>query len=77
MSATIPNPDAEVLTVEEAASILRISRNTGYAMARRWLASNGREGVPVIALGRSLRVPRSALTAMLQTTSSRNHGPAD
>jgi len=77
MSTTIPDPDTEVLTVEEAAAILRISRNTGYAMARRWLASSGREGLPVIALGRSLRVPRSALTAMLRTASGADGGPSD
>jgi hypothetical protein len=55
----------EVLTVEEAAVLLRISRNCAYGLARRWRASGGREGLPVIELGRNLRVPRAALERLL------------
>lgn len=61
---------SEVLTVEEAAAALRISRNAAYALARQWRTSNGREGLPCIQLGRSLRVPRAALERLLQTTST-------
>lgn len=57
----------EVLTVEEAAALLRISRNSAYALARRWLATDGAEGLPVVKLGRTLRVPRPALLRMLET----------
>lgn len=53
--------DDSVLTVEEAAKKLRIGRGTAYAQARRWRETNGREGLPVIKLGRTLRVPRAAL----------------
>lgn len=49
-----------VLTVEEAARKLRIGRGAAYAQARRWRETNGREGLPVIKLGRTLRVPRAA-----------------
>ena len=56
----------EVLTVEEAAAILRIGRGAAYALARRWRASGGREGLPVIELGRTLRVPRRELDRLLQ-----------
>lgn len=77
MSSTTPEADTVVLTVEEAGAILRISRNTAYAMARLWLESDGREGLPVIALGRSLRVPRDALLDMLAGSRRRNSGPAD
>lgn len=52
--------DDSVLTVEEAAKKLRIGRGLAYAQARRWRETNGREGLPVIKLGRSLRVPRAA-----------------
>lgn len=52
--------DDSVLTVEEAAKKLRIGRGTAYAQARRWRETNGREGLPVIKLGRTLRVPRAA-----------------
>ena len=58
--------DTEVLTVEEAAAILRISRNAAYALARQWRATGGKSGLPCIELGRSIRVPRSALAQMLQ-----------
>jgi excisionase family DNA binding protein len=56
----------EVLTVEEAAAVLRISRGAGYALARQYLARDGREGLPVVRLGRSLRVPRAKLLALLE-----------
>ena len=54
----------EVLTVEEAAQVLRISRSSAYELARRWRSDNP-TGLPVIQLGRFLRVPRSALEEML------------
>ena len=55
-----------VLTVEEAAVVLRIGRGAAYAAARRWRATAGREGLPVIVLGRSLRVPAARLKQMLE-----------
>lgn len=54
-----------VLTVEEAASVLRIGRGAAYAAARRWRDTNGRDGLPVITFGRSLRVPAEVLKQML------------
>ncbi len=47
-----------VLTVEEAAGLLRISRGLAYEIVR-----SGR--LPSIRLGRRLLVPRSALERML------------
>jgi Helix-turn-helix domain len=61
-------PDLEVLTVEEAAAILRISRNAAYVLARQWRVTGGREGIPCIELGRTLRVPRAALEHLLVST---------
>ena len=55
----------DVLTVEEAAAVLRISRNAAYSLAREWRASGGRAGLPCVQLGRSLRVPREALEQLL------------
>ena len=55
----------EVLTVEEAAAVLRIGRGAAYELARQWRETNGREGLPVVALGRTLRVPRAALRRLL------------
>lgn len=59
----------EVLTVEEAASLLRIGRANAYEAARRWRAT-GREGLPVIQMGRRLLVPRAALERLLQQVES-------
>jgi excisionase family DNA binding protein len=54
----------DVLTVEEAAQVLRISRASAYELARRWRSQNP-SGLPVIQLGRFLRVPKSALEQVL------------
>ena len=54
----------DVLTVEEAAQVLRISRASAYELARRWRSQNP-SGLPVIQLGRFLRVPKSALERVL------------
>jgi excisionase family DNA binding protein len=56
----------EVLTIEEAAKVLRIGRGAAYALARQYLATDGREGLPVVRLGGSLRVPRAKLLALLE-----------
>ena len=55
----------ELLTVEEAARYLRIGRGSAYELARRFRVTAGREGLPVLVLGRTLRVPRHALERFL------------
>ena len=60
-----PAYEPQTLTVEEAAKVLRIGRTAAYALAREWRATQGRSGIPVLELGRTLRVPRHALQAML------------
>ncbi len=50
-----------LLTVEEAAEMLRIGRTLAYTLARRYEDTDGLEGMPVIRLGNCLRVPRWAL----------------
>jgi hypothetical protein len=54
-----------VLSVEEAAALLRIGRTAAYALTRVWRSTSGREGLPVVQLGHSLRVPRAALIRLL------------
>jgi len=50
--------ESPVLTVEEAAVILRLSRGTAYEAVRRG-------DIPVVKIGRRLLVPRARLMAML------------
>ena len=55
-----------VLTVDEAARVLRVSRSQGYELARRYLATNGTEGLPAFTIGTRIRVPRWALIELAQ-----------
>lgn len=65
----IPGPESdapaealpEVLTVEEAARLLRISRGLAFQEAARYRATGGREGIPNVRIGRCLRVPTAEL----------------
>lgn len=61
-----------VLTVEEAAVVLRIGRGAAYELARRFRVTGGREGLPVVTLGRLLRVPRAALLRLLDPPGGEN-----
>src|ERR671911_2238139 len=51
----------DFLTVVEAARLLRIGRTSAYLLAQQWLYTDGCEGLPVVRVGRQLRVPRRAL----------------
>ncbi|CAN5191257.1 hypothetical protein BH24ACT12_BH24ACT12_14110 [soil metagenome] len=53
------------ITVEEAASVLGVSRGVAYESARTYLRTGGKEGLPVIRMGRRLLVPTPALQRML------------
>lgn len=66
MSLTEPNESTEVLTVDEAAVLLRVSRNSVYSAARQWRATGGKEGLPCIEIGRSVRIPQDALRLLLR-----------
>ncbi len=50
-----------VLTVEEAARVLRIGRSSAYEAARTG-------ELPTVRIGRILRVPRSAIEEMLRAS---------
>ncbi|MBK5224417.1 MAG: helix-turn-helix domain-containing protein [Acidimicrobiia bacterium] len=76
----MPTPNSstvEVLTVEEAAAILRISRNAAYALTRQWRTTGGRVGLPCVELGRSARVPCAALRQLLEGAASPKDGEPD
>ena len=53
--------ECPLLTVDEAARVLRIGRSRAYQLANEYLATGGTAGMPVIRLGGCLRVPRWAL----------------
>ncbi len=54
-----------LLTVEEAARVLRIGRTKAYAMAQEWRDTGGKSGLPVVDLGHVLRVPLHKLEAIV------------
>jgi excisionase family DNA binding protein len=55
----------KLITVAQAARALRIGRSTAYDLAHAWLDSNGAEGMPVVRIGRTMRVPVAALERLL------------
>jgi excisionase family DNA binding protein len=56
----------DLLTVEEAADYLRISRALGYKLARQYRITDGEAGLPVVQFGRCLRVPRDELALLVR-----------
>ena len=54
-------PATPLLTIEEAARVLRIGRSLAYQLAHEYETSGGISGLPVIRVGGCLRVPRWAL----------------
>ena len=62
---SLPMSTPDLLTITEAAVVLRIGRTTAYELARRDLATGGGEGLGVIRVGGQLRVPRVALERMI------------
>jgi len=67
MSTDTDTIDDQFLTIGEAAAILRISRNAAYTLSRQWRATGGRVGLPCVEIGRSVRVPRSAIRQLLES----------
>ena len=58
----------QMLTVDEAARLLRIGRSRSYELANEYLNSGGTTGMPVFRLGPGcLRVPRWALIELATT----------
>ena len=55
----------DFLTVEEAAAVLRIGRTSAYRQARKFLATNGAEGLCADRFGKQIRIPRCGLEQRL------------
>lgn len=58
-----------LLTVKEAAKLMRIGRDMAYA-----LVAEGK--IPAIRLGRHIRIPRASLITHLQAEAEKLHGQA-
>lgn len=65
----------DLLTVEEAAGVLRIGRTKAYAMAQEWRTTGGKSGLPVVDFGHVLRVPRHQLEAIVGGPLGRDDDP--
>ena len=64
-------PDASLaslplmLTVDEAAGLLRISRTSAYKLAHEWRCTGGVRGLPTVRLGSRIMVRRVDLAVIL------------
>ena len=74
----------KLITVPQAARALQIGRSTAYDLAHAWLDSRGAEGLPVVLIGRTMRVPVAALERLFAVGGfgpawssglDRRHGP--
>ena len=54
-----------MLTVGEAAAVLRISRTSAYKLAEEWRWSHGASGLPTVRLGARLLVRRVDLAVIV------------
>jgi excisionase family DNA binding protein len=63
----VEHDEALLLTVKEAARLMRIGRDMAYA-----LVAEGR--IPAIRLGRHIRIPRASLIAHLQREAEQGSG---
>lgn len=62
----IPDPrETPVLPVEVAGRLAGLGRSAAYQAANRWLETDGREGLPCLKWGRSLRCPTALVLDML------------
>lgn len=52
---------SKLLTADEVAARLDVSRNWVYSRSREWVESNGRRGIPTVPLGRYYRYRSEAI----------------
>lgn len=55
-----------LLTVPEAAKLLRISRGMAYELASQWLETDGDLGIPAVRFGRRVLIHRVKLLAWIE-----------
>ena len=56
-----------MLTVKDAARVLRIGRSKAYEMTTQYVSSGGTQGLPCLRLGDLLRIPKAALHEYVTT----------
>jgi excisionase family DNA binding protein len=56
-----------VLTVDEAARLLRICRSHVYVLTKIYFATDGSGGLPALRLGDLIRIPKAALCEYMTT----------
>ncbi len=56
-----------MLTVEDAARVLRIGRSHAYNLTKVYFGSGGTLGLPALRLGDLLRIPKAALHELVTT----------
>ena len=62
----IPDPSVHpTLDVAAAGGLLGLSRAKSYVEAHRYVRTEGREGLPTVAFGRSLRCPTAKILDLL------------
>jgi hypothetical protein len=54
-----------MLTVEQARAVLGIGRSLAYGEVRRYLATDGREGIRAVRIGSVIRIPRAGLVDLM------------
>lgn len=59
-----------MLTITEAAAVLRVSRTSAYKLADVWRRSDGASGLPTVRLGGRLLVRRVDLAAIVGTAAA-------
>jgi hypothetical protein len=63
---SLPDPRHEItIAVERGGALCGMGRSKSYVEARRYIETEGREGLPAIAFGRTLRCPTARLLALL------------
>jgi hypothetical protein len=73
--ASLVDQHGPFLRVEEAAELLRISRTSAYALANRWLDTDGVDGLPAVRIGRSIRIPTAAIERFAEPDTSPSSPP--
>ena len=56
-----------MLTVDQAARVLRVGRSKAYELAALYTSSGGTQGLAVLRLGDLLRIPKFALYEFVTT----------